>query len=147
MLFRSAEDYSGKSISNNTVNFSSTDASKNIFTLTYKVSGAGSDVATDLIFSIDNPSVIVLKGGTYSKVTGITAARFEILSDGETVIRAKTTEGNKSKDYSIRVNVPLESFVIKDNLVPVLRGSKVDLSDSDKYLDYYPTNTTEREVS
>ena len=147
--FVSCKDYADNDIQNNTVVFSSdsSDASKNHFTLMLKVTGVDSKVDRRIEFSVDNPKVIMPNGGKYYESLGVTEAYFDIVGDGETIIRAKTIEGNKTFDYAIKVSVPIQSFEVKNNLIPIIRNSSIDLSDTDKYISFFPSNTTQREIS
>ena len=120
--FVSCKDYADNDIQNNTVVFSS-DASKNHFTLMLKVTGVDSKVDRRIEFSVDNPTVIMPNGGKYYESLGVTEAYFDIVGDGETIIRAKTIEGNKTFDYAIKVSVPIQSFEVKNNLIPINRKS------------------------
>ena len=139
----SAVDYNGNAIENNTISLSG-DTTKNKFTITVRVDGVKDDVSPNVEYFIDNPAIINFVNGTYSG--NLTIGNFEAKTDGETIIRAKTKEGNKSFEMAIKVIVPIQSFVVKNNLVPIVRGTSVDLAESDAYLEYLPSNTTQREV-
>ena len=130
----------------NTISYSYTDDSKNVFSLKVKVSGVGRDVSKSVVFEVDNPSIVTFD--SLSEDDGVTIANFKISSDGGlAVIKITSEEGNETVEYPVTVNIPVQMIDVKNNLIPLLRGEETKLDDSDKYLTYIPANTSEREVT
>jgi len=130
----------------NTIKYSYIDDSKNVFSLKVKVTGVGRDVSKSVMFEVDNPSIVTFD--SFTEDDGVTTANFKVNSDGGlAVIKITTEEGNVSTEFPVTVNIPVQMIEVKNNLIPLVRGEETTLDDSDKYLEYTPANTSEREVT
>ena len=126
--------------------------SDNLFTLKVSVNGAGSGVSTDVEFDIGDKGLIAYH--SKRKVDNVTTFVFKVdpgkesssLST-ETTIRFTTTEGNKTYDQKVKVEIPFEHFMVYSRTIPVVKGQVVNLDTLNNFYDYVPSNTTQRGVT
>lgn len=80
-------------------------------------------------------------------ITTITVTPISHLSTGRCSLVVKTLEGNKSVSIDFNIDLKLNNFEFKDNVINVvMKDSTIDLSNVDKILDFYPEQTTQKDV-
>lgn len=115
----------------------------NTFSFDVEVSGVGSDVDRSVICSVDT-SVVKVQTERYNPSNGITSYEFVALKGDTTLIRFSSSEGNKTYDLVVRIEVPVEIVGFKNKVLAVVRGEEYTCSIDD--LSFYPETTTQTAV-
>lgn len=107
----------------------------------------------------DTDKEIVVSGGLgfvdislLYKGNGITSVTVKPLSPektGKVTLNFKTKEGNKSLNLDFNIDLQLNDFQFKtDSEIVVAKGGSItDLSNLEKYINFYPSNATKKDVT
>ncbi len=116
---------------------------------TIKVVVSDTDSKTDLGIDISGGEGFVstkikyLDGG----VTEITVQPVSPLKTGKVTLTATTKEGNKSYNIDLNIDLKLNSFSFKENaLKAIANGGQIDLKNIDDFIEFYPANTTQKNI-
>ena len=151
----SKTDYSKMSISIEAVGLDSEDNSitynqqtNNMFTLKVTVVNAGS-ASTNVQYEIVDKGLITYS--SHSKSGSTTSYVFKVDPSESAIstltnIRFTTEEGNKSRDFQVKVHIPLARITLHRDTIPVVKGKEINLDNLNNFFDYVPSNTNQRGV-
>ncbi len=117
--------------------------------LTVKVDD--SDSETDRSISIADGEGFVSTKVEYDQSTGTSAVVVKAASHlhtGKFALKISTNEGSKSQTINFNIDLKLESFKFKKDVLKVVgKGNSISLRDVDDYIDFYPAETTQRDIT
>ena len=80
-------------------------------------------------------------------ITRITVTPRSYEKTGKFTLTIKTVEGNKSLTVDFAVDLKLNNFFIKeDNLEVIAKGQEIDFGNIERYIDFSPINTTQKDI-
>ncbi len=90
-----------------------------------------------------NTSVVYMGNG----ISKISVTPISKDKTGKCTLVIKSKEGNKSLSIDFQIDLKLNNFTInQNNLQVVAKGQEIDLSNLDKYIDFSPFDTTQKDI-
>ena len=80
-------------------------------------------------------------------ITRISVTPLSYAKTGKFTLTIKTLEGNKVQTLDFQIDLKINNFTInQDNLKVVAKGQSIDLSAIDKYINFFPQATTQKNI-
>lgn len=114
-----------------------------------EVNGVNDD--TDKSITVSGGEGYVYTSTNFNKISGVTTITVRTVSTDRTgrfSLKIGTSVGNVSREIAFNIDLALETFSFKeDALKAVAKGSSVSLNNLDDLIDFYPRETTQRNLT
>lgn len=117
------------------------------YTFDVKVNNAGSDVSK--LITISGGENLVDYSISYlgNNVSRVEVTPHSYANTGKFTMVIQTQEGNKTTTIDFQVDLKINNFTInQDNLYVVAKGQSIDLNSVDKYINFSPVNTSQKNI-
>ena len=117
------------------------------YTFNVAVKNVGDDIDKKISLSggrdLVSYSLLYLGDG----ITRVSVTPLSYAKTGKFTLTIKTLEGNKTQTLDFQIDLKINNFTInQDNLKVIAKGQSIDLNAIDKYINFFPQATTQKNI-